>query len=169
MKKAILTIVTLLLIVSNPILAQSKKELKKQKKQEEYTKTKKLIESGIYTFEATSANTQKGRRIDLTTNYNSLKINKSIVISDLPFFGFSQVSSFEGDGGIKFNNNNVTYSIEYLDKKQKITLKFKADNKTEIFDIFLTVFADASATLNVSSNQRDFMSFRGGIEALKKE
>ena len=129
MKKALLTIVTLILIVSNPILDQSKKELKKQAEQEQYTKTKKLIESSLYTFEATSANTQKGRRIDLTTSLNSLKINNSRVVADLPFFGISQVSSFKGDGGIKFDIENIDFKIEHNDKKNRITIKFKANNK----------------------------------------
>ena len=164
MKKAILTIVTLILIISNPILAQSKKELKKQTEQKEYTKTKKLIEGGIYTFEATSANTQKGRRIDLTTSFNSLKINNVHAVADLPFFGISQVSSFKGDGGIKFDTENIDYKIEHNEKKHRITIKFKAKNKTEVFDLFLTIYADASATLNVSSSHRDFMSYRGDVK-----
>ena len=164
MKKVSLIIVALLLIVSNPILAQSKKELKKQAEQKVYTNTKKLIEGGIYTFEATSANTQKGRRIDLTTSFNSLKINNAHAIADLPFFGVSQVSSFKGDGGIKFDTDNIDYKIEHNNKKNRITIKFKAKNKTEVFDLFLTVYADASASLNASSSQRDFMSYRGAIK-----
>ncbi|MFK5879812.1 MAG: DUF4251 domain-containing protein [Flavobacteriaceae bacterium] len=164
MKKAAFIIVTLFFIVSNPILAQSKKELKKQKEQKEYTKIKKLIQGGIYTFEAISANTQKGRRIDLTTNSNFLKINNPHTIADLPFFGFSQVSSFKGDGGIKFDSENVDYKIEYNDKKHRITIKFKAKNKAEAFDLFLTVYSDATATLNISSSHRDFMSYRGNIK-----
>jgi len=169
MKKALLITATLLLVFSNPIIAQSKKELKKQKKQEEYTKTKKIIESGIYTFEASSANTQKGRRIDLTTSFNSLKINKAHAIADLPFFGFSQVSSFKGDGGIKFDSENVDYKIEYIDNKHRITIKFKAKNKAETFDLFLTIYSDATATLNVSSSHRDFMSYRGVIKEVPLE
>lgn len=169
MKTATITIIALFLIVSNPILAQSKKELKKQKEQKEYANTKKLIESGAYTFEATSANTQKGRWIDLTTNFNSLKINNAHAIADLPFFGFSQVSSFKGDGGIKFDSENIDYKIEYINKKNKITIKFKAKNKTETFDLFLTVYSDATATLNVSSSQRDFMSYRGEIKQVSLE
>ena len=142
---------------------------KKEKKQQQYNSTKELVKKGIFTFIPNAAYTQKGRRIDLSSSYNSLKIDKDTVISDLPFFGFSQVSSFEGDGGIKFNNKDITYTIDYLDKKQKITLKFKANNNTETFDIFLTVFSDASATLNVSSSQRDFINYRGNIEPPNKE
>jgi len=169
MKKATLIIATFLFVLSNPIIAQSKKELKKQKAAKEYIKTKKLIERGLYTFVATSANTQKGRRIDLTTNYNSLKINNKHVIADLPFFGFSQVSNFKGDGGIVFDVENVGYKIEYIDKKHKITIKFEAKNKTETFDLFLTVYADRTSTLNVSSSHRDFMSYRGDVKEVSEE
>lgn len=169
MKKATFIIVVLLLIVSNTTFAQSKKELKKQAEYKEYTKTKKLIQGGVYTFEATSANTQKGRRIDLTTSFNSLKINNAYAIADLPFFGFSQVSNFKSDGGIKFDSENVDYEIEYNDKKHRITIKFKAKNKAETFDLFLTVYSDATATLNVSSSQRDFMSYRGDVKEVAVE
>jgi len=169
MKKATFIITALLLIVSNPTFAQSKKELKKQVELKEYTKTKKLIQRGVYTFEATSANTQKGRRIDLTASFNSLKINNAHAIADLPFFGFSQVSNFKGDGGIKFDSENIDYKIEYNDKKHRITIKFKVKNKAETLDLFLTVYSDATATLNVSSSHRDFMSYRGDVEEVPLE
>ena len=169
MKKVVFIIAALLIVIANPTFAQSKKELKKQAELKEYNKTKKLIQGGVYTFEATSANTQKGRRIDLTTSSNSLKINNVNAIADLPFFGFSQVSSFKGDGGIKFDSENVDYKIEYNDKKQRIIIKFKAKNKVETFDLFLTVYSDTTTTLNVSSSQRDFMSYRGNVKEVPVE
>ena len=87
----------------------------------------------------------------------------------MPFFGFSQVSSFKGDGGIKFDSENVDYKIEYNDKKQRIIIKFKAKNKVETFDLFLTVYSDTTTTLNVSSSQRDFMSYRGNVKEVPVE
>jgi len=165
MKKITLLFIGILLASNSFVFSQSKKE----RKQQQYSSTKELVNKGVFTFVPNAAYTQKGRRIDLTTNSNSLEINKDTVISDLPFFGYSQVSSFEGDGGIKFTNDNTDYSIEYLDKKQKITLKFKARNKTETFDVFLTVFPDKTASLNVSSSQRDHMSYRGKIKAREKK
>jgi len=169
MKKATLIIAAFLFVLSNPIIAQSKKELKKQKAAKEYLKTKNLIESGVYTFIAISANTQKGRRIDLSTNYNSLKFDNAHVIADLPFFGFSQVSSFNSDGGIIFDIENTDFEIEYNDKKHKITIKFVAKNKTESFDLLLTVYSNASAALSITSNQRDSMRYQGDVKDLSKE
>lgn len=169
MKKALLYIPLLLLFVITPIYAQSNRELKKENEQKEYIKIKKIIESGIYTFMGASANTQRGKRIDLTTNFNFLKINNSRAIADLPFFGFSQVSSFKGDGSIVFDINNADYKIEYDDKKHKIVVKFTAINKSEIFNLYLTIFPNSTASLNVSSSQRDFMNYRGNVKAVSVE
>lgn len=168
MKKILFLFVTISLLTTNVTEAQSKKELKEEKKAAEYKVTKALIESGTYGFEASYCNTQKGRRIDLTSNGDSLIIDGSLSGANLPYFGVAQVSNMGGDAGITFENDNTEYNIEYNDKKYKITIRFKAKNKTEVFDVFITVFGNRNTTVGISSSQRNYISFGGDIAELKK-
>jgi hypothetical protein len=146
--------------------AQTKEEKKKNKEEKakiEYEATKLLIDSGTYNFIATWAIAQNGRRIDLTTNSGYLKINKDTAEADLPYFGIAQVASYGGNGGIKFNNENVTYIIEPNDKKQNIIIQFKANHKSEALNLTLSVFKSGNASLNVSSSKRNSISYDGRV------
>lgn len=169
MKNLVFPFIAIIFLIAQPLSAQSKKELKKEQELIEYTETKTLIESGEFMFEARSCNTQKGRRIDLTTNSGYLEINGSTVTSDMPYFGFSQLSSYESSGGFNFVNEDVDFKIDFNDKKRKITIKFKAKGEAEIIDIFLLIYGSGTTSMNATSSHRDFITYRGEIKPLKKE
>lgn len=157
------------LLAINLSFAQTKEEKKKNKEEKaknEYEATKLLIDSGAYNFIATWTTTQGGRRIDLTTNMGYLKINKDNAEADLPYFGVAHVASFSGNGGIKFNNENVNYQIELKDKKQIVIIQFKANQKSEALDLTLTVFKSGNASLYVSSSNRNSISYDGRVTEL---
>ena len=167
MKKTL--VFTFLVLLINLSFAQNKEEKKKKKEEtanNEYETTKTLIESGAYQFIPVWAITQKGNRINLTTNYGYLKIIKDNAEADLPYFGIAQVPSYSGDGGIKFNNENVSYQIEINDKKQIINIKFEANYKSESLKLILSVFKSGNASLNISSSKRNSISYNGKITEL---
>lgn len=168
--KKFIPLVLLLLLIS-PITAQTKEEKKKLKEevaQKEYEAAKVLINSGEYLFDANSTITQKGRRIDLTTNSGFLKINKDKAEAGLPYFGVAQIVNITGNGGIEFDNENTEYQIKFNDDKKRIEVSFKAKNGSERFDISLTVFGNNSS-LDITSSNRDRISYRGRVTTLKKE
>lgn len=167
MKRMALTFFVVFFSLSAAMDAQSRKELKEQEKLEGYDRMKALVEFGKYSFEANAAFTQKGRRIDLTTNQNSLIIDGSNVDAYLPYFGVVQVPTFSGDAGIKFENGNTEFNIKYNDKKQNITIKFRANNKTENFNLTFIINSSGFTSLNVNSDKRNTISYHGRVEALK--
>lgn len=169
MKKVFFAILLIACII--PVLAQSKKELKEQKGAEDYAKMKELVNSKTYIFQADWASTQNGKRINLMSNPNFLKIDQENAIADLPYFGVSQSPSIgmNSGGGIAFEGLINNYKVEYNDKKQKGIIKFNALNKTEHFDIILTVFKNGNASLNVMSNSRNGISYDGKVKEIKKE
>lgn len=170
MKKVFLLVISIFLFVSNTAFSQSKKELKKQKQEEEYQATKKLVESKTFVFEPDWVTTQKGRRINVSGDGYTLKIENNTTSADLPYFGQAQNVSY-GGGGIEFNNMGAEINIENNDKKNKIVVKFNAQEKSESFDIFLTIFSNKNATLSISSSGRNAISFDGKIKEIspKKE
>jgi uncharacterized protein DUF4251 len=172
MKKIILAILYTVVLV--PISAQTKaekKEIKEKKAAEEYNATKELINSGNYIFEATWANTLNGRRIDLTTNPNLLKLEGENADIYLPYFGevHTPMAPPGGDGGVIFKGKVEGYKVDFNEKKQRVIIKFSGKAKNELFDFTLSVFKNGNGNLGVSSNFRKRISYDGQITALKKE
>ena len=168
MKNYAFLLLSLFMMSSSLVEAQSKKEIKEKEEIEQYSAMKELVEIGKLSFEANAAFTQKGRRIDLTTNPNSLIIDGKISEGDIPYFGVVQVASYNSGGGIEFKNETTKYTIKYNDKKKRITIKFSANNKTENFNLILTISGSGFATLSVNSNQRNTISYNGKVKALEK-
>ena len=167
MKKVTLLLLFLAFIATNTINAQSKKELKEQKRIEEFKKLKTLIDSGNYAFTANAAFTQKGRRIDLTLNGGILIVRGELAEGDLPYFGVVQVGGYNQDNGINFNNKNTKYDIKYNEKKRRVIIKFDTKNKTEQFSLILTSGGSGTATLSINSNHRNMISYNGQIHPIK--
>ncbi len=169
MKKLVLVILLITFIL--PIQAQSKKELKKEKEAQAYTEIKTLINSGIYIFESDWATTQKGKRINLISNPNFLKMDHENASAYLPYFGVSQSSSvgFSGSSGIEFDGVIKDLKVDFNDKKQKVIIKFSTQNKTENFNVTLAVFRSGNADLSILSNSRNSISYDGKVSEIKDE
>lgn len=170
--KTVLFLFVGLLVSVNVLSAQTKEEkkaLKKQKALEQYTAAKELINSGSYAFDAQSATTQKGKRINLISNPNSLVIINNIAKADLPYFGVAQNVPYGGsDGGINFEGEMQDYQVNFDDKKNKATIRFKAKNNSESFSVILTIYSSDSASLSINSNNRNSINYDGTINPVEK-
>ncbi len=151
------------------ISAQSKKELKEQEQEENYSKTKQLVESGNYYFKATNAQSQRGVTRDVRSDSYDLKIEGDKAEGYFIFFGQSQMPGYggSGDGAIEFTNENITFKTEYVDEKHKIIVKFKANNDSENYNVSLTVLSNGRSTLYIQSDRRDSMSYNGVTTKIK--
>jgi len=145
-----------------------KKEAKAEKEQKEYNTIQALINTNMYVFEADWATTQKGRRVNLIGDPNYLKINNKTAEAQLPYFGVVQRASLSGDAGIKFESELAEYKIENNDKKKKTIITSKAKNKSEQFSLTLTVYHGGSASLYISSNSRNGITYDGNVAPLEE-
>jgi len=148
-----------------------KKKLKQEKAAKEFEGTKSWIDSRIYSFVATWATTQKGRRIDLTTNPNYLKIDHQKADIYLPYFGEVHMAGIglNEEGGIIFKGTIENYKVAYNDKKLKVIISFSASAKSDKFDFILTVFKNGGSNLVVSSNIRSSINYDGELRNLHAE
>lgn len=155
--------------ISNNMIAQSKKELKKQQAKETYQKTKKIIENEDFVFEAEWAISYKGRRVNIDGDGSSLIMKQNESKADLPFFGraFSGAGYGGNEGGIKFEVKGVTYDKEHNDKKTKTLIKFIAADKSANYEILLTVYSNGNANLSITNSNKSNMSYEGKIVLLK--
>ncbi len=142
--------------------AQDKKT-RGEKRQQEFEKTQKLIESRDFIFEADRAFPQSGPPIDLTTNYGFLKVkDDSTVVGDLPFFGRAYRVDYGGDGGIKFSGKMEELDCSINLKKHRISYSFKVKDD-DFFQISLDISYDGDASLNVISQNRNTIRYLGDI------
>ncbi|MFI5136803.1 MAG: DUF4251 domain-containing protein [Sphingobacteriales bacterium] len=141
---------------------------KKEKHAAHAAAIKKMVDSVNFVFEANTAIPQTGGTRQLTSEYD-LKVVKDTIIAFLPYFGRAYLAPNPGEteGGIKFTSTNFIYQA-----KQKkngswdIFIKPKDNNISDWRDVQqlrLSISTDGYATLQVTSSNRDPISFYGTI------
>ena len=169
--KKIFTLIVLAVFTLNPVIGQTKKELKAEKKQQEYVSSKELINSKQYEFTGEWATSSKGRRISLISNPTFMKIDNTTADGFFPFFGTGYAGSGygSGSGGIEFKNELEDYVVTFNDKKQTASIKFKVKGENDNYNITVKVFAGGNTSITINSNNRSVMDYSGDIKALEKK
>ena len=172
--KTKITFITLMMIfILGPCFAQqnSRKAHRENAKMERVRQTKILINSREFVFTATRALPLGGGSIDLTTNPNYLKFHSDKIESYMPFFGRAYNVDYGGDGGIKFEGKPEEFKITTRGKGYELTAIVSA--KLDSYQLNLFVTPEGSATLMITSNNRNPISYYGEInkytEAKKDE
>lgn len=127
-------------------------------------KIKNKVESQRYIFKANVVIPQTGSSRQLTDSYD-LTITKDSIISYLPFFGVAYRPSIDpSKSGIKFTSTNFEYSKEAFknNKGWQITIILK--DVTDVQKMYLTIFNNGNATLDVINTNRQGISFSGYIK-----
>lgn len=170
MKTLLLAVISMFALVLSTSAQSSKKEEKKRQKEEQYNVVQKIVSSGEYEFVARKAITQKGRQIDLTNNGNFLRIAGENAVADMPYFGRAFSGGYSNsDGGINFDGPMEEHEVDQNDKKQRILVKFKVHGSDDTYSCSLTIYGIQSATLSVSSNKRQVITYNGQMNEIKKE
>ena len=163
MKKLILSILILLTFVQFEGKAQNKEQ-----KAKKFQLIKTLVESKNYVFQGDWAYPLRGTSINLIGNPNSLEVKGDSVDIYLPFFGVSRISGYENEGGFKYEGPMQDYHVNYNEKKNKLTISFTVQDRSESLDITITAFNKSSVDVNLNSDRRDVMKYRGKMEEPEK-
>jgi hypothetical protein len=151
-------------ILSKPviILAGIILGFSESKAQQQENATTTMLKSREYTFIAQSYSSNTVSMRQLTGDY-SVKIKSDSVIGLLPYYGASYTAQINvTDGGIKFSSAKFDYSfVEKKKGKCEITIKPKDDRTVQV--MYLTVYPDTSAELQVSSTNKEPMTFYGYV------
>jgi hypothetical protein len=121
-----------------------------------------LLSSRNFVFHATRALPSHGNSIDLTTNVSYVKFSPDFIDSYMPFFGraYSGVG-YGNDQGLHFKGQPEEFKIDRKKNKYQITAMVRDGN--ENYRLYLTVTPSGSASLSISSNNRESMSYQGEI------
>ena len=106
-------------------------------------------------------------RISLNGNSNYLKFQYGEVAANLPFYGERQAGGgYNGrDGGITFEGTPENFSESKDEKTLRHTIRFKISNKTESFDVTLTLYPNLNSEIQINSTQRFPMRYTGRVKA----
>lgn len=123
-----------------------------------------LIDSSTYQFVANQVQPQGGRTRFLNTLY-FLRVTKEKLSVDLPYFGKAYSASIGSSGSpLRFESTDFTQSIqESKNDSRDILLEPKGG---DVRQLFLKVYKNGTASLNVNSNSRQSISFSGYIQAI---
>ena len=168
--KNLIILFSLMLATGLTSMAQnSKKEAKEQKKEEQYQQIIELVQSESYEFEGRKANPQKGPQVDLTTRSNFLRVDSGNATADMPYFGRAFSGGYSSsDGGIKFDGPMEAYDVQNNEKKRKLIIKFEVKGSDDTYKCTLSISSLSSASLSVTSNKRQVISYTGTVKELSE-
>ncbi|HRI19803.1 MAG TPA: DUF4251 domain-containing protein [Panacibacter sp.] len=150
------------------IYAANAQDSKKVKDSLQAVAVKNLIEAKNYVFEVQSVTPMKGGTRQLTTGY-TLKVLKDTVISDMPYFGRAYQASLDmSDAGVKFVSTDFEYTTVNR-KKGGWDVSIKPNDVRNFKELTLTIYDNGSASLYVTPNDRQSISYRGYITGQKQK
>lgn len=170
MRKITLLLVTMMLC-SHALYSQSKKELKAEEAAKEFEAMNTLIDSKNFEFQADWATSQGGRRVNLTTSANMLKIENDSANIYLPYFGTmtSGGAAMTSDGGINFTGEIESYKKTVNEKKQKIIVQFSARTSNDKYDFYMTIYKGGNSLITLNSNYRSVIKYDGRTGEIRKK
>lgn len=168
-KYIILTFISLM--ICSVAIGQTKKEKKAAKSLKEYEQMKEVINEKAYNFQAEWATTLQGRRINLNSNSNFLRVKNDSANIYLPYFGQSSSGgvAMTTNGGIEYSGLMEDYKVSFDDKKQKIIVQFEGKSKNERYQFNMTVYKGGNTIMNINSNYRTGIKYEGNTRKPKKE
>jgi hypothetical protein len=142
----------LLLLLSTGVYAQ---DLDKQQVQN-------AVQTKEFVFKAQTVMPMSGGSRQLTTEYDVKFLGDSIV-SYLPYFGRAYTASYSSqDGGINFTSTKFDYKAK-AGKKGAWEVTVKPKDAKEIQEMNFTISENGSASLRVTSTNKQPISFHGHI------
>jgi len=158
-------LVALLALCSLParINAQDTKQDKQAAKD---AAIKNLVDSQSYDFVVQTVTPLSGRTRQLTSDYD-LQVTKSSIVSYLPYFGRAYQAPINStQSPLTFTSKDFEYTATPA-KKGGWNVLIKPKDNREVQQMNLSISASGYGSLQVTSTNRQPISFYGYIKALK--
>jgi len=140
--------------------------LQAQDKQDKKAVVSNMVESQRYVFKAQTALPTSGRTRQLNSDFD-LQITKDTIASYLPYFGRAYTAPVNPtEGPLTFTSTKFDYKVTNR-KKGGWDIVITPQDQQDPRQMMLSIFENGSASLNVTSNNRQPISFNGYITAKK--
>ena len=111
-----------------------------------------------------------GSNISLIANPNYLKMMGDSVAAYLPYFGERQLSGGYGtENSIKFKGLPDKLEVSRNSKKETYSIGFTIKEKSEVYQVTVTLFNSLASHITINSSQRNFIRYIGKVSELPKE
>lgn len=138
------------------------------KKNEKEDRIKTAITDKRYVFKATSALPLRGRTIQLTSDY-TLTVRGDTVIAFLPYFGRAYTAPLDPTkGGIDFTSTDFDYKAKRR-KKGNWEINIKPKDADDVRQLYLSLSASGFGNLQVTSLNRQTISFNGHVNPIEEK
>jgi len=117
------------------------------------------LASRHYTINVLMMYPQRGRAVNLTTNY-SVEVKGDSLISYLPYFGRAYNVPYGGGKGLNFIAPITGYQTE-TDRKGITRVVLTSENEKDHYRYILEVSSSGDSYIQVQSRQRDFIRYSG--------
>ena len=122
---------------------------------------REMVNNKDFVFVANRVNPLRGRSRQLTSEYD-VRVKNDSLASYLPYFGRAHSAPMDpSKGGIQFTSTNFSYDMSQNNGWNVI---IKPNDYNDVQQLAFTIFENGTATLNVTSLQRDPISFYGYVK-----
>lgn len=127
---------------------------------------KQLLHSRNFVFKAEQMIPTGGLSRNIATENYDMRLIKDSISTLLPYFGRAFTAVYgSADGGVRLNTKNFDYKVKNRRKGGwNVTI---VPDGSDIREMYLTVTETGFATLNVTSNNRQFISYTGRVVPVK--
>ena len=127
---------------------------------------KDLISSKHFVFNAESVLPSNGR-LRILNSGEQMDLNGDTLTTDLPYFGRAYTAPIDpSEGGFHFTSTEFDYNVKEK-KRGGWDVSIKPRDNSDVRQLALNVSPGGSAILQVTSNNRQFISFNGHINQRK--
>lgn len=124
---------------------------------------KSMIDAQKFVFIAERINPLRGRSRQLTSTYD-VSVSQDSLVSYLPYFGRAYTAPLNSsEAGIQFTSTNFSYNATQL-KSNRWNITLKPHDGDDASQLSFTIFDNGSASLMVTSNSKDPISFTGHLK-----
>ena len=122
-----------------------------------------LVDSQNFVFVPQLLSTMRGTTRQLTSYYD-ISVSRDTIISYLPYFGRAHMSPADpANVGFDFTSTNFEYS-KNANKKGGWDILIKPKDNTTAQQLMFRIFDNGSASLSITSSDRDAISYQGYIK-----
>lgn len=140
--------------------------LQAQNKEDKQTQVKNIVTSQNYVFKALTALPVSGRIRQLNTDFD-LRVSKDTIVSYLPYFGRAYSAPMNpSESPLSFTSTQFDYKVTSK-KKRGWDVVITPRDLPDPRQIYLSIFDNGTASLTVTSNNSQSISFNGYITAKK--
>ncbi len=165
MKKIVLLFLILAFLSACAVSEQTKME-RAAKKELLAKQVREGIEKQHFSVDVRIAHPLRGRPIHLSSPYD-LEVKGDTIVSYLPYFGRAYSVPYGGGKGLNFLGRIMRYEVN-AGRKGEYLVKMDVDNEEDHLLYLVTVFENGSANVDVSSKNRDRITFTGDFNPEKE-